>query len=603
MRLGVTGLGWGLALGWVLAVAFACASGVPAKQAPQQTPQQTAQQTTPPKKHVLVGRVRTPDRQGVANAEVVVRWRVAPELPGLVGWSLGGEKGNGTARVSTRTDARGAWRLQLPVAGPFEVVATSADGSQQTIRRFPVMASGFVEQVVEPAYSLQGVVRDPQGELVKDFALRFEPHHTTWTRLAVYGMPLTRRLAKTDADGRFSLPFASAYVREPMWEPYLQARPFDPAMCFVRSPLLQPIADCRNMNLQLEMTPLQKGFVRDVKGKGLEGARVYLRQEPWRHVFTKKDGSFVIPAGRPSLLAASADGYSPQKIAGLQAQGKPGQELKLELWPVRRLQFRLVGVEGAVLADHEVLWSFQFADEPPLERLAQSDHDGQLVLEDAPLSMVTMGFVKVDGVWCRFLRTMASQNLQMKDHVVQVRSVSGAVTNVDGAPVPGARMVAVAISDGKQANPSSCMWVTYADHGGRYRFPSLPAGALYIMCDASTDGFTRVRVAPEVTLQDLHVPAGGVAGVHVIDNDGRPVAGAWVMLTSAGGLTGLGHAPSPTPNQTSVVGFTDEQGNVNFRGLPEGRWQIFGHVLRDGVLFAGVCKGLTGDTGLLVELK
>lgn len=555
------------------------------------------------KKNVLAGRVRTPDRQGVTNASIVVRWRVAPELPGLVGWTLGGSQVDGVLRKTTQTDARGSWRLELPVAGPFEVVATNADGSQQAVRRFPVMAPGFVEQIVEPAYSLGGIVRDEQGNAMKNFELRFEPHPTTWTRLAVYGVPLARSRTVTDEQGRFSLLFPSAYTREPMWEPHLDVRPFDASRRFSSSMRLQPSNDYRDMDLHLQASPVQAGFVRDVKGKAIAGARVYVLQEPWRAVISKNDGSFRIPALRATEVAAAAHGYGAQRMTSIAADQRVGQDRVLELWSARRLRCRLVGDKGAPLVDHDVLWSFQFADEPPLERLTKSDHDGQVVLLDASLAMTTMGFVKVHGVWCRFLRTVATKNLKLHDVVIKVRAVSGMVTNADGTPVASARVVAIACADREQASPSPCLWVTYTDHGGRYRFPSLPHGRLDIMCDASIDGFGRARTTKDAITQNLQLPAGGVAGVRVIDTDGKPVVGARVMLTRAGGFRGTRQAPSPSPMQTSVVGFTGTAGKLKFRGLPEGRWQILGHVLRDGVLTTGSSKGVTGSTGLVVELK
>lgn len=557
---------------------------------------------TQKRKNTLLGRVVTTGREAVADAKVVVRWRTAPELPCLAGWSLPGTNVSGVTEREVQTDASGRWRMQLPVHGPFEVLARSGDGSLRSVRRFPVMAGSFVEQVVRPAFFVAGTVRDAAGDPAKQLRLSFDPLRSTWTRLMCYGAPLTRGHAVTGDDGTFSFALASAHAQERMWAPYLDVMPADGRFHFLRNPLLQPIDACAELTLQLEPTPVQKGFVRDIKGKGIAGARVYRYLEPWRSVLTKADGSFAIPAPRASQLAAAKDGYTPQRMPALEGRKKLDEPKLLELVPSRRIRIRLVDQDGAALQKHAVLWSFAQDNEPPLERVTQTGDDGELVLEDAPLGMVTRGFVKYQGVWCRFLQTVATQNVKLQDRVVAVRELRGSVVDPQNLPVAGARVVVVARLEQVAKDQPKCMWVTYTDHGGRYRFPAMPAGRLFVYCEASTDGFASVEVAADQERGDLKTGTNEVVRVRVLDRDGEPVAKAWVSLTARGGIV-VQLAPSPTPSQTTVVGFSDEAGNVEFHGLPRGPWQLFGHAIRAGELLSGTGRWRPGDEQVTVELR
>ena len=69
-----------------------------------------------------------------------LRWRVAPELPGLCGITLGDR---GLAEQVFTADERGGFRLALPHRGPFELVAEHA--GERATPYFPGLAGAFVE--------------------------------------------------------------------------------------------------------------------------------------------------------------------------------------------------------------------------------------------------------------------------------------------------------------------------------------------------------------------------------------------------------------------------------------------------------------------------
>lgn len=555
--------------------------------------------------HVLQGRVRDAERVGVVGARVFVRWRVAPELPGLVGWTLPAEAGldaglTGVARRIAETDETGRWRLEVPVAGPFEVVAATADGEQRSVRTFPVLVGTFVEQVLEPTFYVAGVLRDIDGNAMPQAPLRFDPHTQTWARLALQGMPRTHAVVMTDDAGRFEYALDSAYLREPRWEPYIEPRPGNPAFRFARTPLLQPLESCRELDLQVAAAVLQSGVVRDRAGNGIAGARVFSWLEPWRSVRADAHGRFEIHVQMVANLAATAPGFSLTKLpAKKRAAGTP---CVFEMVPASKVRVRLLDGNGAPLIGRAVLWSWSDVWEAPLERLSKTDGEGFAVFDDAPATGNLTGFVKVDGVYCRFARLVAPADVELGDRTVLVRRVAGMVTNADGEPMPAARVVAVAAGDKNRLSTMACTWVTYTDHGGRYRFPALPSDPLRILCEASHEGFASKDLAADVDRCDLKTRADGLVSMQVVDAESRPIASAWVTLTAAGGLD-AGIAPSASHQQATVVGFTDEKGQLRFRSLPDAKWIVLGHALREHVLWFGMCEAHTGDVGIEVELR
>ncbi|MCA8950828.1 MAG: hypothetical protein KDE27_15095, partial [Planctomycetes bacterium] len=165
---------------------------------------------------VLAGRVATPAGEPAAGAAVTLRWRIAPELPGLAGISLGDA---GLAELVVQSDERGSFRIGLPHHGPFEIAAGLGD--QRSAPQFPVMAGAFVELSLAEPVTVGGQVFDAAEQPVAGVDVRLVPEVTTWGRLAAYRVPEPRGGAVTDADGRFAIPFQDTYLRRRQVEPFV----------------------------------------------------------------------------------------------------------------------------------------------------------------------------------------------------------------------------------------------------------------------------------------------------------------------------------------------------------------------------------------------
>lgn len=528
----------------------------------------------------LVGEVRGPTGEPVAAATVEARYRIAPELPGLCGWTLGGPDAIGCARVDVSTDDDGRFRIELPVRGPVVLVART-DAGMQSLRVFPVMAGSFRElRLAEPAM-VSGVVVDAEGKPFADLDLVLEPDPSTWTRLAVHGVPLSRRHVRTDADGRFEHALEHAYLSAAMHEPFVVLRPTDPTLGFRRESPLRPLPEVASLELAALPRDTIDGVVHDVRGKPIAGALLRSTAAPWWTAVSGADGRFALPWMRRGGTAVFAEGQSLRILpyGYWRTAGETGAEVGL--MPGRRLEALLVDGAGDVLAERDVLWSIDCDEGPPFELRGRTDAEGRIVLENAPVLTTTSGYVHTGGRWRRFVHRRVQKDQDLGRVAVTWRKLEGHVVDARGVPVAGARVVAC--EDVVDTGLAPSCWVTFTDHGGRYRFSSLPRTAFRLMAEASAHGFAAAAAAEEVNECRLQFVAGSTLRVQVFDSDGAEAAGCWVALVGRGGIE-AGLAPSPVLTQSSIFGITGENGWVSFAGLPDQSWLLLAQRLDGGRL-------------------
>lgn len=517
--------------------------------------------------HRVAGAVRWPDRRGAAGAEVLVRWRMHPELPGLVGFSLG-EEGVATARAVVGEDGR--WQFDAPVRGPFEVAARSADGAAVSLRAFPVMAGGYVDMALGAPFVVAGTVRDAAGAPLPGLQVRFEPMRTTWSRLACYGLPSTHGTATTDAQGRFTFRLDADYLQHPYWEPFLMPTLADPTRAFQREHLLRPSAANRDLQLVVVDSELEVGALTDHDGRGVPCASVFRASTPWRRSLSGDDGSFVIAKAGDAVVATAADRPP--------ALGEP----TLRLPAPHRIDVRLRDAEGAPLANCDVLWATMLHEGPGVEAAARTDAAGRVTYLAG--SGALAGFALVGGVYQQFLLLRPEGDVE-RSLVVAPRPVRGTVVDAGGTPVAAARLVAH-VATAVMPGLAECVWVTYTDHGGRYEFPTLPAEPLSLSVDAGTNGLVSARLDAHEQVRDFALPLAGAVEIEVSMPDGEPAPRAWITLVRSGGVR-ADMPPAPAFSSTALVGFTDGQGRVRFTGLPDGAWSVIGNCLVDGAWYGG----------------
>lgn len=526
----------------------------------------------------LIGTVRGPGRTPTANAAVTVRWRSHPELPGLCGYTLDID---GVSTRTVATDARGRFRVALPVAGPFELLASSADKTLVSIRRFPVMTGGFIECELVTAPWIGGIVRDADDAPMVGFELALEPFEQTWMRHRGCGSPVTRYRVTTDELGHWRCTFPSGYLQEPFWDPYLVPTSADPLRQIERARLLMPDVSCQKLKLGVTKMPVVVGFVLDVAGKPIVGARVFDPHMPAFGVRTNDAGRFRMPTAKPKRLHAAARGW----LLGMspkQERVDGRDELHFQLIAAPASSVVLRDKLGGAVAGRPVLWCDRWNPQwPPLEHATRTDENGAVALGGEGLGNKSIGFVSIGGLYVPFV---SSADATLQEIAVAARTLDGTILNANGIPIASARITARSREQAfiEHGDP---LWVTYSDHGGRFRFASLPAGRLVLTAAAGVAGFAKAEIAAVADQADLQTGKEEAFEVEVLDDDEKPCAGVWVTLTSFSGVEQDFVAASPSGGAT-LVGFTDANGKALFRGVPDAQWFVLGMRLNQGKIEA-----------------
>ncbi|MEZ6037505.1 MAG: carboxypeptidase-like regulatory domain-containing protein [Planctomycetota bacterium] len=552
-----------------------------------------------PAQHALVGQVRWPDRRVAEGVHVHARWRAHAELPGCVGWTYPDAVATGEAV----TEANGRFRIEMVDPAACELWAVTADGAHATPLHFPTLPGVFAELELGDAGCIGGLVVDVDGEPQREMAIRLEPHETTWPRYATYGRPVLRGELRTDAEGRFALPWTNGYLRVPQIEPFVVLEPADATRRFRGVQMVRPTKMSRAMQLVVESMPEVTGRVLDQRGEPLAGVTVAPRHQPWRRVPTDATGGFSLHTdAQPHVgLLAVADGFAPR--AALRPEPVGPRAVTLRLGKAARCHMRLVDEDHKPLGNLEVLWSAAQQGGPPREWRDRSDPHGFVTCAAVGDAAPTFGFAFVLGKMRRFAVLSGTEDRELGDVVVLQRQLQGQALDPDGVPLAAARVVVRPVADealGEHAN----VWVGYTDAGGGFAFAALPAGELRVMLEAGVHGFASTVVvadAPQHERITLQPSRDGVVELDAVDERGDPVPGAWAMLLRIGG--GDTFAPAPRTDSVAVCVFADAHGRVRVTGLPDGQWRVQVQSLRDGQLRAGSVQCGTGEPSVAVPLR
>jgi len=532
--------------------------------------------------HEVAGVVRSDDRAPQANVAVTVRWRIHPELPGICGHTL---PDDGVASRVMKTDERGRFRAQLPVAGPFELIAASADGKRMSIRRFPVMAGGFTElQLIETPW-VGGIVNDAFGNPLRGFELALEPFEQTWARHRGCGSPITRYRVTTGDDGRWRCAFPSGYLKEPFWEPYLVPVAANRTSLVEGGGLLMPDQRCRQLELNVKEMSVVDGVVRDDNGAPVTGARVFDPYGVGGEARSDDNGRFRVSVANADRLHVVADGMLRQNSAETE---KGLRVFRLVRAP--KMRAKLQDASGAPLANRSVLWRDTKGRWPSLEHWTRTDDGGETWLGGAGLGAGSIGFVDVDGVYVPFVRSKSGGPVR-----IAVRAIAGTVLDADGVPVAGARITARS-REQVYVDGGDPLWVTYTDHGGRFRLPSVPQGEVVLVVNAGASGFAVRGLDAKTHKVALQTGKDEAFEIEVVDGDDKPCAGAWITMFSMNGVDADIVAASPN-GSASLVTFSGEDGRASIRGVPGGGWFAMAMRVVDGQIeaseMASIGRGAT----------
>lgn len=528
-------------------------------------------------------RVLGPDGAPAPAAAIELRWRAFPELPGLLGRSLGGD---GVATLAATADERGRASIVVPVHGPFEITAR-APGSR-SVPKFPVLAGDFVDLTLRPAFVVAGTLRDAAGEPIAGAALTAVPNPTSWGRMAAYRLPEARGDTVTAADGTFALEWHEGYLQAPVYEPFVSLQLRDGRLLHQENELLRPTQRCRQLDLRAAAPASETGRIVQTDGTPAVGALVFDIVRPWRRTTTDADGAFVL-AGASAQVTTCGVRHGARVVGTFVRGGPAGRATPdpIELPGEGTASVLVVDAGGEPLPATELLWvvlltgAARGLDALPLELPARTDDRGHAALPAlGPWHAVHL-FVQRGGVWT-WVGERAAGELASWDRVAvsEPRAVTGKVVAADSVPLPGVRVVLRTV-----ALQEPLEWVTYTDRRGVFTFPAAPPGALALAAEGSVHGFASAAIDATATHCDLAFVAGETVTVTLHDSDGQPVAGGWVSLIASS--DGQSQLPGFGGASAAVCALTGPDGVAQFRGLPDLHWQVVGNFLRDVSVHSG----------------
>lgn len=416
-------------------------------------------------------------------------------------------------------------RVQRPGFLPTTVTAVAPDrGSPQAPVRI----------ILQPTPRAFGQVRDLQGRPVPGAEVKIAPAARPQGTVAL-------RTTLSDESGRFSI------TELPSLEVDLEVRksglaptafrglqlPANRPAVDLGSIVLRPGAKVRGRIVDRRGRPVASARIHEVEGASSDLdklAEKLAAEEPLGRSSAR--GEFELtdrPTGSTIHLLILAEGYRPERLRGVRVpSAKPLVATLTEAFTVRGRALDEKGepVEGAVVAlsVQEIIPDISWRRFPAGKEIAKdgsTDREGRFALAgfpagDAEISLRAPGFMPIVEKLVLPLEAPAAELTFM---LARGTELAGRVTTTDGQPVAGARIA---------IGPAA----TRSDDDGLYQLAGLPPGEAEI--ELVHPHYPRQQQTQTLTTGanrlDFRLPAGQEVRGEVRDEEGKPVAGAWVRL-------------------------------------------------------------------------
>lgn len=534
----------------------------------------------------VAGRVLDEAGSAVEGAAITLIGLAHPELPPIAAWALGDA---GVVRLRARSDARGRFRIELPVTSNYELTVSCDDG-RLAPRRFPIVGGEFETLVVARPQWIEGTVRDAAGAPVADALVEESFHLGAVHQLTAYGRVREPNVTRSAQDGRFALRAFDSGAST--WHATTRSLRASHARGTTTSDLYrldaQPLS---GLDLVLDGPFAALGSLLDREGQPLSDARVLALELPVPSCSSDAKGGFALERSfRGPLVVLAKDHAIP-----MPNRAANGAALKLE--PGASFAFRAVDASGPC-ASRRVLLATQFAATwLEVAWLEQTDHDGRLVVTEAIAGQRLEVWIE-SGT--RFVPLLAHQPGETHEDLGELRipatrTLSGAVRDAEGLPAAGAM---VALWRGDAADPRRLQRIAYCDAAGRYRFDALPSGPHRLLVNGGFAGLA-LRAIDGDTKVDVALGEGARAAGIVRLPDGSPAAGALVQLV----LVTPDESAAGGGRSVYVFGRADGDGRISARGLLDClSYTAWGMTTQEGAGFVGSITGMKEQLGG-IELK
>ena len=446
------------------------------------------------------------------------------------------------------TDAQGPLRAPPPASRAELRGARGAErrlprGAEHRGGRPRAASPRNLTLVLAPARSARGRVQDPEGRPIAGAEVLVRPALRTGQESFSLGEGEGEVRAESDAQGVFSFPECPAAEVELA----VRKTGFAPSVL----PALRIASGTGPADLgRVTLRPGARlaGRVVDRRDRGVPGAEVFPLDRPpgfnqaERALQGKKpaattaaDGSFTIEnlaRGTPVHLIVRAPGHLHAEVRAVRPP--TAKLLRIRLEPEAVLRGRVVDTAGEPVAGARLnlRWQEYLPEDPerqigePVFRSARSEADGRFEMRGIPEGSVifgvsAQGFVSLEGLELELPRPADAGELRLvldRGAVLQ-----GRVTTVAGEPVPAVR---IAVGGAAAATgDDGFYWLEGAEPG--------PRDVLFL--HPSHGRLEKpFEIQPGVNVLDVSFESGVEVSGRVVDETGKPVAGARVELGSRG---------------------------------------------------------------------
>ena len=295
------------------------------------------------------------------------------------------------------------------------------------------------------------------------------------------------------------------------------------------------------------------------------GGGMVMMAPPQLRAFTNDDGTFVlenIPTGAVNLVA-TAPGYAQARMNLTVEEGKPLNDIELELDPGTKLTGKVTGPDGSALSGVNVRVAPSsgsgMINLGSMGKQTVTDSNGEYTLDALEPADENIEFAHQKYVGTRKQITVKGREVRLDVQLSAGQRVTGVVVTESGAPVPDAEIEAMAGAGAFRSARS--------DANGTFVFESLsPARYRF---SASKRGFA------EATVDDVDIASG--APVRLVMKSGATIYGQVRGLTP----DELQNATVEFRGETFANTAVDSTGNFRLEGAPIGTVRVAAVVSRN----------------------
>jgi protocatechuate 3,4-dioxygenase beta subunit len=395
--------------------------------------------------------------------------------------------------------------------------------------------------------TIGGVVRDEQGQPIKDVVLGFYWYSPNRPRQAIRD-DMQAKTARTDKEGRWVCDFAPPelddnfriFVRHPQYVSDRWGSGTIPMSLYPR-PSQEELSSGKAVYV-MKAGLVLAGKVTDIDGKPIRGAQVRLLERdvnrPTNGQRTGADGSFVFKNAerQNDCCVVTAKGFAPEMVSCDPTKSAP---LAIALRPGGQIRGKVVDARGMPVpaaSFYVACWRGREGDEV-LQYSGKTDANACFAWSEAPADGATFTFYKQGYMRQDNVALKPSETEQLITLGDQLRVTGSVVDAETGKPIDGARVIQGIDWWGHGGNVSWQRREQVPVKDGTYQMEMDGSYQAYVL-RAEADGYKPAvsesipRDAGRKTIDFKMVKGKPIVG-RLLGPDGKPLAGVEVFLSTS----------------------------------------------------------------------